>query len=114
VGLGTQEALTAIQTDRQVASRFEPLQMPRWKATEAFRSFLTGYLKGLPLRKPSDIVTRDGVALLVNRSSGVTGNITLILSRAAEMAIRKSKEAISLALLDAASRNLDGPTGETT
>jgi hypothetical protein len=41
----------ALQTDAQVASRFEPLLIPRWTATDAFRAFIVAYGRLLPLRK---------------------------------------------------------------
>jgi hypothetical protein len=89
VAIGTGEARIAIQTDLQVASRFEPCHLPRWTSTEEFRGFLAALLKGLPLHAPSDITGREAVHLLLMRSGGITGRITLIVARAAEMAIRK-------------------------
>jgi ATP-dependent Clp protease ATP-binding subunit ClpA len=53
VVVGTQDAFHALQTDTQVASRFEPLLIPRWTATDAFRAFIVAYGKLLPLRKAS-------------------------------------------------------------
>jgi hypothetical protein len=41
------------------------------------------------------------------RSGGITGRITLIVARAAEMAIRKGTESIDVQGLDLASRDLD-------
>ena len=107
VAIGTADARIAIQTDLQVASRFEPCHLPRWGATEAFRGFLTSFLKGLPLHEPSEITGREAVHLLLLRSSGITGRIALILARAAEMAIRKGTETINAQCLDLASRDLD-------
>ncbi len=40
VAVGTSDAYHALQTDVQVASRFEPLLIPRWTETEAFRAFI--------------------------------------------------------------------------
>jgi hypothetical protein len=34
VAVGTGDALLAIQTDAQVARRFEPLELPRWRESE--------------------------------------------------------------------------------
>jgi Bacterial TniB protein len=49
VVVGTQDAFHALQTDTQVASRFEPSLIPRWTATNAFRAFIVAYGKLLPL-----------------------------------------------------------------
>ena len=51
VAIGTADARIAIQTDLQVASRFEPCHLPRWSSTEESRGFLAGFLKGLPLAR---------------------------------------------------------------
>jgi hypothetical protein len=51
VAVGTSDAFHALQTDVQVASRFEPLLIPRWTETDAFRAFVVAYGKLLPLRK---------------------------------------------------------------
>lgn len=107
VAIGSHDARIAIQTDLQVASRFEPCHLPRWGATEEFRGFLAAFLKGLPLHEPSDITGRDALHLLLTRSGGITGRITLILARAAEMSIRKGSEVIDAHWLDLASRDLD-------
>ena len=107
VAIGTHDARIAIQTDLQVASRFEPCHLPRWGATDEFRGFLAAFVKGLPLHEPSDIVGREAVRLLLARSGGITGRIALILARAAEMSIRKGTEAIDTQWLELASRDLD-------
>lgn len=107
VTIGTGDALTAMQTDLQIASRFEPLHLPRWTPSEEMRGFLAAYVKGLPLREPSEITDQASVNLLLARSAGITGRITLTISRAAELAIRKGSESISLQWLEQASRVLD-------
>jgi hypothetical protein len=53
VAVGTSDAFHALQTDVQVASRFEPLLIPRWTETDALRAFIVAYGKLLPLRKSS-------------------------------------------------------------
>ncbi len=110
VAIGTNDALIAIQTDQQIASRFEPCHLPRWGATDEFRGFLAAFARGLPLHEASNIVDRDSVNLLLTRSGGITGRVTLILTRAAEIAIRRGSELINADWIDRASRDLDlGP-----
>lgn len=53
IAVGTEDALHAIQTDAQVASRFDPLHLARWSESDAFRNFIVTFGKQLPLRKPS-------------------------------------------------------------
>lgn len=107
VAIGTSDALAAVQTDQQIASRFEPMHLPRWGASDEMRGFIAAYVKGLPLREPSDVTDQECVNLVLSRSGGITGRMSLILSRAAELAIRKGEEAISAVWLERASRSLD-------
>jgi hypothetical protein len=57
--------------------------------------------------EPSDIVSREFVRLLLARSGWITGRITLIRARAAEMSIRNGTETIHARWLELASRDLD-------
>jgi hypothetical protein len=52
VAVGTEDALHAIQTDAQVASRFDPLHLARWSESDAFRNFIVTFGKQL-LHPPS-------------------------------------------------------------
>ncbi len=94
VVVGTQDAFHALQTDAQVASRFEPLLIPRWTATDAFRAFVVAYGKLLPLRKASSFGEPAMIQTLIKHSGGVTGRVTWLLGRAAERAIEEGSERI--------------------
>ena len=85
VVVGTADAFHALQTDVQVASRFEPLLIPRWTATDAFRSFVVAYGKLLPLRKPSPFGEPEMIHALIKQSDGITGRVTWLIGRAAEV-----------------------------
>lgn len=102
VCLGTDEALRAVQSDPQVASRFEPLHLPRWHEDEAFRSLLAALETTLPLRKPSTLVQKTLVKRILTQSGGITGNVVRLLTRAAVHAILTGQERIDASLLDAA------------
>lgn len=98
--IGTRDALAAIQTDAQIASRFPSFELPRWEENEDFRSFLAGYERQLPLKQPSRIAsTRSMVSAIMSATGGITGQISDLLSRAAEAAIRAQKECITPDLL---------------
>ena len=43
IALGTSEALYAMQTDPQIASRFEPIALPRWRESAELRSFVVSF-----------------------------------------------------------------------
>jgi hypothetical protein len=103
VALGTRDALAAMQTDQQIASRFPGFELPRWQENEDLRRFLAGYERQLPLRQPSRIAdSRSMVSWIMNASSGITGAITTTITRAAAAAIRTKTEHITPELLHAA------------
>jgi len=106
VAVGTSDAFHALQTDLQVASRFEPLLIPRWTATDAFRSFVVAYGKLLPLRKASAFGEPDMIHALIKRSDGITGRVTWLIGRAAEAAIADGSERIDGASIERVSERL--------
>ena len=53
VALGTSEALYAMQADPQIASRFEPFALPRWRESAGLREFVVSFGRLLPMHLPS-------------------------------------------------------------
>jgi hypothetical protein len=101
VALGTYDARTAMQTDPQIESRFEPLELPRWTDGEALRRFLLAYERLLPLREQSNLAEPACAQQILARSGGITGNITEVIIRAAELALRENRERIRPELIAA-------------
>src|SRR5450631_114551 len=106
VAVGTSDAFHALQTDVQVASRFEPLLIPRWTETDAFRAFVVAYGKLLPLRKASPYGEPEMIRVLIKRSDGITGRVTWLLGCAAEIAIQDGSEFIDAAIVERVSERL--------
>jgi hypothetical protein len=106
VAVGTSDAYHALQTDVQVASRFEPLLIPRWTETEAFRAFIVAYGKLLPLRKASPFGGPEMLRALIKQSAGITGRVTWLLGRAAELAIQDGSEMIDATVVERVSERL--------
>lgn len=102
IALGTSEALYAMQADPQIASRFEPMALPRWRESAGLREFVVSFGRLLPLHRPSPFGEKEMIQKLMAFSGGLTGRITTLLAQAAELAIREKAESISLALLDRA------------
>jgi hypothetical protein len=100
VVIGTTDAFHALKTDTQVASRFEPVFLPRWTEADAFRSFVMAYGRLLPLRKPSAFGEPAMIRTLLQLSGGITGRVTSLRGRAAEAAITDSSEQIDVAALE--------------
>lgn len=88
-----------MQTDPQIASRFEPFALPRWKESAELRAFVTSPGRLLPLENPSPLAEKQRIRTLMAYSQGLTGRITTLPAQAAELAIREKTECISLAPL---------------
>lgn len=102
VALGTNEALYAMQTDAQIASRFEPFALPKWRESSEFRAFVVSFGRLLPLEKPSPLADKAIIQKLMSLSAGLTGKVTTLLVQAAELAIRQRTECITLDLIEQA------------
>ena len=100
VALGTRDAQAAMQTDAQIASRFRPLELPRWQDDDSAARFLRAFERLLPLKEPSRLAERSMVRTIVDRSRGITGEMAEMLTRAAELAIRRGDEHITRDILD--------------
>jgi hypothetical protein len=103
--VGTKDAVLALQTDTQMISRFRPFEIPRWRESERFRRLLVSFERALPLRKPSDLASREVVQFVPAASGGLTGEVSTMLNTAAELAIRGGEECIKIAHLEHVVRN---------
>ena len=107
VGVGTREAFNAIQTDVQLANRFEPLFLPRWTIGDRLKPEAEPYLQLLasfecmmPLKRPSHL-TRPALAFkILSLSEGLIGEVSALLTKAAVRAIASGKERNDLRLLE--------------
>ncbi len=106
IAVGTRDALEAIQSDPQIVSRFEPMELPRWSESDTFRAFLLALQRELPLQKASSLADRECTQLLLRRSEGITGRVCWIVGQAAEEALRSGVECITPELLDTVSERV--------
>ena len=102
VAVGTSEAPVAFQTDAQIHNRFRPFELPRWTETEDFRRLLAAFELVLPLRKASNLQQRPMVQFILTASGGLLGEVSRLLTKAAEAAIDTGAEQVSLELLEKA------------
>jgi hypothetical protein len=56
----------------------------------------------LPLEKPSSLADKAIIEKLMSLSAGLTGKVTTLLAQAAELAIRRKAECITLDLMEQA------------
>ena len=100
VGVGTTDALHALQSDPQLANRFEPVVLGRWQYDERYRRLLASFELLLPLKEPSFLSEPTLAAKIMSMSEGTIGEITEVLKRAARLAIETGHERIDATLLD--------------
>ena len=94
VGVGTIDAVRAIQTDPQMVSRFEPVALPRWEMNRDFQTLLASFERTLPLRQPSGLAEPAMAARLLALSEGTIGKLFSLLMAATIHAIRSGAEKI--------------------
>jgi hypothetical protein len=99
IGLGTIDALRAVQTDPQMTNRFEPMAIPKWTWDRDFRMLLASFERLVPLRRPSNLAGEQISKRLLALSEGTIGELSTLLNRAAAEAIRGGREQIDLDVL---------------
>lgn len=100
VAAGTAEALHAVQSDDQLANRFEPLVLPRWSDGAQYRQLLSTLEVLLPLRQRSHLARPALARKILASAEGVLGEVLTIVTRAATGAISSGTEAITMNIID--------------
>ena len=97
---GTKAAHNALQTDPQLANRFEPAILTKWKLDDEYFRLLASFEYMLPLKKPSGLAEDDALALkILSMSEGHIGEISNLLKEAATEAIKSGEERITKKIL---------------
>lgn len=105
VGAGINVARNAFQSDDQVANRFEPISLPKWKLSSSaqkdgpFEKLVVSLASLFPLRKAESLNTREILMHLWSKSEGLIGEIVALTRMAAIEAIQSGEETISIGLL---------------
>lgn len=99
VGVGTEEAWSAIKSDPQMANRFQPFHLPVWGEGDEFLQLMMTFGQLLPLRKPSELANEQIARLVLAQSDGSIGSITRLMEKAAIWAIESGEERITSELL---------------
>jgi hypothetical protein len=97
--LGTREAYLAIRSDDQLENRFEPFPLPRWDNDADLGRLLASFEAILPLREPSDLSSPALRALILRRSEGTIGEISMLLNAAARLALSMGRERIDTTII---------------
>ncbi|WP_319542715.1 TniB family NTP-binding protein [uncultured Pseudodesulfovibrio sp.] len=99
VGVGTRDALRAIQTDEQLANRFERFQLSRWGLNKDFLRLLISFERLLPLYLPSNLHEKRLAEQIFLMSEGYIGEVARLLISAAVTAVRNGDEKIGSRIL---------------
>lgn len=94
VCLGVMEAREAIQSDIQLARRFDVMTLPRWNADQSFEDCLRAILRNQPLRQKS-ILTASALRHVLIATDGITARIFRMMNRLAVAAIQTGAERIT-------------------
>lgn len=100
VGIGTAEAVRAIQTDPQLANRFTPEVLPKWGKDAELARLLASFERVLPLREASQLATPALAGRIVDLTGGTIGEMSSLLNAAAIHAIRTGEERITAQTID--------------
>jgi len=87
VGVGTRDAFNAVQTDPQLATRFEPERLGRWTMSDDYLRLLASFEVAFALARPSKLVERTLAQTILDLSEGTIGEISALLTSAALAAI---------------------------
>jgi len=91
---GTDEFEPAVLTDRQMASRYPIVRLPRWTAGADLAALLQGYERACPLRLTSHLSDPPLMRALLDETDGITDSLVRSLQAAALVAIREGTERI--------------------
>jgi GTPase SAR1 family protein len=97
---GTREAFNAIQTDPQLANRFEPKILKKWSNNEDYLRLLASFERLLPLKEPSHLIESSIATKILAMSEGLIGEIARVLELATILAIESKIEKINKNILD--------------
>ncbi|WP_153114980.1 TniB family NTP-binding protein [Rhodocyclus tenuis] len=100
VGIGTAEAVRAIQTDPQLANRFTPEVLNKWTRNAEFARLMSSFERVLPLREPSQLSKSPLADRILDMSSGTIGEMSTLLNMAAIHAIKAGEERITVSMLE--------------
>jgi hypothetical protein len=97
---GTKEAFNAIQTDPQLANRFEPKVLKKWRNDEEYLRLLASFERLLPLKEESMLIESSISTKILAMSEGLIGEISRILELASILAIESGVEKINKNILN--------------
>jgi hypothetical protein len=100
VGVGNWEAFYAINSDPQLANRFNKAILPKWKFDNTFLSLLGTYQSFIKLHNPFNLVNPQIAKRIFEMGEGLIGEYIEILRLCGKHAIESGEETINADTLD--------------
>lgn len=101
VGVGTKEALRAIQTDPQLGNRFEPLLLPRWRTNQDYATFIAKVCTKAEVKNLKPLQSPKFIRRIHEMTEGLTGETWKLMCRLIEQADEAKKAPLSEQALEA-------------
>lgn len=99
VGIGTKDAFYVINSDEQLANRFEKVILNKWKYDTDYLRLLATLESQIKLKKPSNLIESEVSQKILEMSEGLIGEIVTIVKKCAIHAIESGEENISIKTL---------------
>lgn len=101
VAVGVREAFNALQTDSQLANRFELAPLPKWRLGDPeYARLLASFEALLPLNQASGLASNSLMSKLHMMSEGYIGELSRLLTNVAVDAVTSGEERITLSSLN--------------
>ena len=91
IGVGTNSAFTAFQTDPQTSNRYVAERLTKWRLDTQFLRFLASLERIIPLKDPSNLISTQLATKIYATSEGLIGEISTLLNEAAIWSIKNPK-----------------------
>lgn len=105
VGSGTNDAFYVVNSDDQLANRFDKVILGKWKYDTEYLRMLASLEKVIALKEPSNLIEEKLALKILEMSEGLLGEIVKIVRKAAVHEIQSGKEKITLKTLSEISWN---------
>ncbi len=100
VAAGVWEVQSVLSADPQIANRFETIKLNKWNPDKEFARLLVSFENTLPLKKASNLHSKELFTHLFNMCEGMIGELARILQKSAVFALKNNKEKIDIEVLN--------------
>lgn len=99
IAVGTKSASSVLYTDMQHVSRWDHIKLEKWDLDTNFLGLVQSFERRLPLKKKSNLISKEKAILLYDISQGNLGNLHKVLIECATYAINNNFEEITIDII---------------